>query len=167
MGMKVLAFDPHHHKAEGVKTVATVDEIIENADIISLHCPAIKSTKGMINSTFLSKIKKDCTIINTARGALVIDKDLIAHLDANKGFWSASDVWNGEPSAKEGEFHHDLAKHPQVYGTHHIGASTKQAEAEIGEEVVRIVECLVSKGDIDESNWVNSAGFSAKLDAKL
>jgi len=76
-------------------------------------------------------------------------------------FWYAADAWNGEPSGKEGDFDSALAKHERVVGSHHIGASTKQAEAEVGEEVVRILGVKSSTGDIDEGNWVNKKGFTA------
>lgn len=73
-------------------------------------------------------MKPTATLINTSRGSLVNEKDLLEHLEKNPEFWFGTDVYVGEPSVKEGPFEHPIAKHPRVYGTHHIGASTKQAE---------------------------------------
>jgi len=83
---------------------------------------------------------------------------LLAHLEANKNFWYGTDVFNGEPAGKEAPFENALGKHPRVYGTHHIGASTKQAESAIGDEAVRIVKKFAATGLIDIENTVNRAG---------
>ena len=163
MGMRVVAFDPSGKAPEGVELLKSVDEVIAVADTISLHCPSTPTTKGMINASFLSRCKKDAYLINTARGDLVKDEDLIVHLDANKDFFYAADAWAGEPSAGTADFTSALAKHPRVIGTHHIGASTVQAEAEIGEEAVRILDVFAKKNYIDDLNWVNRKDFSQKL----
>jgi D-3-phosphoglycerate dehydrogenase len=83
----------------------------------------------MINKDFLSKMKKDATLINTSRGTLTNEAELIEFLNANPGFTYATDVYQNEPVEKKCAFASELAKHPQVIGTHHIGASTVQAEA--------------------------------------
>lgn len=80
---------------------------------------------------------------------------MLAHLEESKGFWYATDVFNGEPAGKEADFENPLAKHPRVYATHHIGASTKQAESAIGTEAVRIVKKYVATGGVDSENCVN------------
>lgn len=157
--MKVVAVDPSGKSIEGVELLKSIDELISVSDIISLHCPSTPSTKGMINATFLGKCKKDAYLINTARGDLVKDEDLLAHLDANKDFWYAADAWNGEPSAGTGDFASPLTKHVRVVGSHHIGASTVQAETEIGEEAVRILGVFSTKKDIEDFNWVNRKDF--------
>ena len=94
-------------------------------------------------------------MINTARGNVVVDDDLLEHLNANPNFWYGSDVYNGEPSAKECAFDNPIAKHPRVYGTHHVGASTKQAESAIGDEATRIIKKFACSGAIDNENFVN------------
>jgi len=159
LGMKVVAFDPNTKSFEGVEILRSVDELVAVADVISLHCPSTASTKGMINTAFLSRCKKDAYLINTARGDLIKDDELIAHIDANKDFWYAADAFNGEPSAGKADFGTALSKHPRVIGTHHIGASTLQAEADIGEEAVRILGVFSEKRDIDDFNWVNRKDF--------
>lgn len=79
----------------------------------------------MVNKEFLKHMKDESMLINTSRGTVVNDADLLAHLEESKGFWYGTDVFNGEPAAKEADFDNPLAKHPRCYATHHIGASTK------------------------------------------
>lgn len=110
----------------------------------------------MVNKEFLSHMKPDAVLINTSRGTVVNENDLFAHLEANKSFWFGTDVFIGEPAGtKEVAFTHQLAQHPRVYGSHHIGASTKQSEAAIGEEAVRIIKKYAQTGAIDNENCVN------------
>ena len=78
-----------------------------------------------MNAEFLSKMKKDAYLINTGRGVLVNEDDLLAHLNKEENFWFGTDVFNGEPGTGKADFDHPIAKHPRVYGTHHIGASTQ------------------------------------------
>lgn len=163
LGMKVVAFDPNPKPFDGVEILKSIDEVIKVADVISLHCPSTSTTKGMINKDFLAKCKKDAYLINTARGDLVKDDDLIAHLEANKEFQYAADAWNGEPSAGSADWGSALSKHPRTTGSHHIGASTLQAETEIGEEAVRILGVFKTKNDIDDFNWVNKKDYKQKL----
>lgn len=82
----------------------------------------------MLNEEFLEKMKTDACLLNLSRGATANEADLLAHLNENKNFWYATDVFQKEPADKLATFVNDLAKHPRVYGTHHIGASTKQSE---------------------------------------
>lgn len=139
LGMTVFAYDPYAQPMDNVTILGSTDELAAQCDIISIHCPSLPVTKGMINADFLGKMKPDGVFINSARGDLVNEEDMAAHLEANEGFWFGADVWQGEPSSTTAEFDHALAKHPRVVGTHHIGASTLQAEAEIGEEAVRVL----------------------------
>ena len=153
--MKVLTFNRSNKTIEGVEAVASIDELLSESDIVSIHVPNNKDTKGMVNKEFLSKMKSNGVLINTARGAAVVEEDLQAHLEANEGFWFGTDVLQGEPSSKECDWEHPLGMHPRVYGSHHIGASTKQAENEIGEEAVRICQVFAASGSVDNENWVN------------
>ena len=93
----------------------------------------------MVNKAFLDSMKENAVLINTSRGDCVDEEALLAHLEAHKDFWCGLDVFKGEPAAKACEWKHALASHPRVYGTHHCGASTNQAESAIGQEAVRIV----------------------------
>ena len=75
-----------------------------------MHVPSIKPTQGMVNAKFLSKMKPKSALINTSRGTLVIEDDMLAHLNSSKDFWYATDVYNGEPSAKEAPFSLDRGR---------------------------------------------------------
>ena len=98
----------------------------------------------------------EAILINTSRGTVVNEEHLLAHLEANKNFWFGADVFVGEPAGtKEAAFTHALAQHPRVYASHHIGASTKQAEAAIGDEAVRVIKKFAATGSVDNENCVN------------
>jgi len=70
-----------------------MDDLITNSDIITVHVPSLPATKGMINKSFLSKMKTNGVLINTSRGDLVVEADVEAHLNANKNFWYGADVF--------------------------------------------------------------------------
>jgi D-3-phosphoglycerate dehydrogenase len=114
----------------------------------------------MVNKEFLSKMKTDAVLINTSRGEIIDEEALIDHLQTNKNFWVGLDVFKNEPSDKKGVFESSLAQHERVYGTHHIGASTKQSEAEIGAETVRMILKYSNTGRLD--NCVNMSKSSKK-----
>lgn len=119
-GMRILAYDVYQDagivEKFGVKYV-TRDELYAESDIISLHAPALPSTKGMINAEALSKMKDGVIIVNTARGALINSKDLIAALDGGKVKHALLDVLEHESAMEEDSA---LVKHPKVITTPHI-----------------------------------------------
>merc|ERR1711907_348696 len=136
------------------------DELLASSDFVSFHLPATKETKGMINSSLLSKMKDDAVLINTSRGGLMDEMDILAKLDACPNFWMGTDVFVAEPSSgKLGPFENTLAQHPRVLGSHHIGASTLQSETAIGWEAVRVLEKLMNTGVVD--NCVNMKAIEA------
>lgn len=102
-------------------------------------------------------MKPDGVLINTARGNCVVDEDLLAKLEECKDFWVGTDVFNGEPTTKEQDWSSPLSSHPRVYGTHHCGASTQQAETAIGNEALRVIKKFAATGEIDLENTVNRA----------
>ena len=100
--MNVCASDPFltEEVAKQLNTTRyeETDDLLKNSDIITLHVPALPSTKGMVNKEFLAKMKPNGVLLNTSRGDIINDEDLLAHLDANKDFWYACDVYQGEPT---------------------------------------------------------------------
>jgi len=138
----------------GVIFVPDDETLLASADIVSLHVPLIDSTRGLVNRDFLAKCQDGAWIINTSRGEVVNEPDLIEALDTRQ-MWAGLDVFDDEPAVAQGEFKSALARHPRVYGTHHIGASTEQAQNAIAEEVVAIVDRFVN-GEI--TNCVNLVG---------
>jgi len=116
-------------------TVPDLDTLVGYCDVVSFHVPATPETTGMINDELLAKFQDGAILINTARGEIVDEAALMRALD-NKGMRAGLDVFNDEPGAAQGEFDSPLARHPRVYATHHIGASTEQAQNAIAAEVV-------------------------------
>ena len=114
-------------------------ELVAASDVLSFHVPATAETKGMINAELLGHCQPGTILINTARGEIVDEPALIEAMDS-KGIRAGLDVYNDEPAAAQGEFQSALAQHPNVYGTHHIGASTEQAQNAIAAEVVRMLD---------------------------
>jgi D-3-phosphoglycerate dehydrogenase len=148
MATRALAFDMNvlvfsrtkpNPQDSRVKVAESLDELLATSDIVTLHLPPTSATKEMVNVDFLKKMKKDAVLINTSRGSLVVEKHLINHLNENPEFYCGTDVFLNEPAEKKGGFTNELGLHPQVIGTHHIGASTKQAEDAIGQEAYRML----------------------------
>ncbi len=99
LGMKILAFDRYRKPELESDTCryAGWDELLRESDVISLHCPLFPETKGIINCESLRKMKDGVLIINTARGELIVEKDLRDAVDAGKVGGAAVDVVSKEP----------------------------------------------------------------------
>lgn len=121
----------------GVTFVDSLADLARTCDVLSLHLPAITHTP-VITRELLELVQPGTIILNTARGQLIDEGALLEAMD-NKGVRAGLDVFTGEPGASTGTFESRLAQHPRVYGTHHIGASTEQAQHEVATEVVRMV----------------------------
>lgn len=122
----------------GIETIEGLTSLAHASDIISIHVPASASTKRMIDASFLSHVKPGATLINTSRGD-VIDEVALINAIEEKQLRVGLDVFTDEPSAAIGDFESALARHPSVYTTHHIGASTNQAQEAIAAEVVAMI----------------------------
>jgi len=144
-------------------TYATQEELLTQSDIVSLHTPSTAETKGMVNKNFLSMMKNNGVLINTSRGNVIVEEDLLEKLNSCPDFWVGTDVFTGEPTTKEAEWSTPYSSHARVYGTHHCGASTQQAEAAIGVEALRVIKKFASAGEIDLENTVNLAKKDEKL----
>lgn len=145
-GVRILAWSrsltAEKAAALGVEYVKDLPELAGRSDIVSLHLALSADTRGLINRDFLFRMPTGAFLINTSRAEVV---DNAALLDAmnEKGLRYGSDVFEAEPSGKEAAYDNAVARHPNCYGTHHIGASTDQAEVETGMEAVRIAEAFV------------------------
>jgi D-3-phosphoglycerate dehydrogenase / 2-oxoglutarate reductase len=129
-------------------------EVARRADIVSLHVAATPETRQLAGQAFFDAMKPGAFFINTTRGSVVDEEALRRALD-EKDVMAGLDVFEGEPSGKDGAFEHPLATHPGVYMSHHIGASTEQAQEAIAQEAVRIVNTFADTGDVP--NCVNLA----------
>ena len=126
--------------------------LAQRSDIVSLHLALSSETRGLIGKDFLSAMKPGATLINTCRAEVVDQAALLEAMEQN-GLRLGTDVFENEPSGKDGAFESAISKHPNCYGTHHIGASTDQAELETGLEAVRIGEAFAAGSPIP--NCVN------------
>lgn len=141
----------------GVTRAASPEEVARRADVVSIHVAATPETKHLVNAAFVAAMKPGAFLINTAR-ASVMDEAAVARAMDEKGIRVATDVPEGEPAGKDGEWQHPLAGHPGFYVTHHIGASTEQATEAIGDEAVRIVLAYAETGHVP--NCVNLAAHT-------
>jgi D-3-phosphoglycerate dehydrogenase / 2-oxoglutarate reductase len=132
--------------AIGVTYVDDLAALARTCDVLSFHLPAASGTRGLVDRELLAEVRPGTIILNTSRGEIVDEDALIEAMDA-KGVRAGLDVYADEPGRSEGEIDSKLARHPNVYGTHHIGASTEQAQQAIAEEVVRMVEAYEA-GDV-------------------
>lgn len=99
LDMKILAYDQSPDKSletENVKLV-TLEEVLAQSDVISLHCPLLPDTKGMINKDSIAKMKDGVILLNTSRGPLIVEQDLVDALDSGKIFAAGLDVVSQEP----------------------------------------------------------------------
>lgn len=132
-------------------------EVASQSDIVTVHCAASPETEHLINAEFLSNMKKDACLIHTARGGIV-DEKALADAIRDRGLRVALDVFQNEPGTGSTAFKNALFDLPQVIGTHHIGASTDQAQAAIAAEVSEIVKTFLITGEV--RNCVNMADAS-------
>jgi len=123
----------------GVVTLPDLDAVLAAADIVSLHVPGGPGTAGMVDAGFLARMKPDAVLVNTSRGEVVDEAALIEALDSTD-MRAGIDVLAGEPSAGTGSVDSALARHPKVTVTHHIGASTNQAQEAVAEGTVEVLE---------------------------
>jgi D-3-phosphoglycerate dehydrogenase len=137
-----------------VTVVATPGEVADRADILSVHVALGPETRGLVDAALLARLRPGAFFINTAR-AEVVDHDALAAAVGERGIRVGLDVYPDEPTAGTAEFHLPLLQEPGVYGTHHIGASTEQAQEAVAAETVRIVRSFKETGRVP--NVVNLA----------
>ena len=138
----------------GIEVVPTAEEVAARADIISIHLALTKETRGFVGADLLRRARPGAMVINTAR-AEVLDYTALAEAVREKGLRVGLDVYASEPSAAEGPFTDPILSLAGVIGTHHIGASTDQAQEAIAAETVRVVRTFVETGRVP--NVVNLA----------
>jgi D-3-phosphoglycerate dehydrogenase len=137
-----------------VQVVASPVELVSRADIISIHLALTKETRGFVNADLLKYAKPGAYVINTARGE-VMDYAALAEAVKAKGLRVGLDVFANEPKDAAGPFTDPILSQPNVYGTHHIGASTDQAQEAIAASTVRIICTYKDTGRVP--NVVNLA----------
>jgi D-3-phosphoglycerate dehydrogenase len=136
IGMQVVFFDIEGKLALGnARPVATLDALLEAADVVTLHVPETPQTKGMIGAAEIARMRSNAMLINAARG-MIVDIDALADaLRSGRIAGAAIDVFPKEPKGAGDEFMSPLREFDNVLLTPHIGGSTEEAQANIGLEV--------------------------------
>jgi D-3-phosphoglycerate dehydrogenase / 2-oxoglutarate reductase len=137
----------------GVELVDSLEELVSTSDIVTIHVPASPDTASMFDAELLGRMKPGAILLNTSRGDIVDGPAVLEAIEA-KGLRVGLDVYPDEPGSGTAEWSSKLAQHPNVVGTHHIGASTEQAQRAVADGVVEIVDAFV-RGEI--LNCVNLA----------
>jgi D-3-phosphoglycerate dehydrogenase len=142
-GMQVVAYSRwmtvEVAAALGIGRADSVEDLASQVDIVSAHVSLTPETKGSLGEKFFSKLKPGAIFINTSRAEVVDQAAMLKAID-EKGIFCGLDVFEGEPTSAEGGYDGPLKTYKNVYCTHHIGASTDQAQEAIAAEVVRIVK---------------------------
>jgi D-3-phosphoglycerate dehydrogenase len=148
-GMRVIAWSRSltaEDAAElGIEAKPDPVQIAANADIVSVHIALNKETRGLLGSEFFGAMRPGAIFVNTAR-AEVVDQPALSAAIRDKQIRVGLDVYANEPAGGTGEFSDPIAKQDCVYGTHHIGASTEQAQEAIAAETVRIIRNFKETG---------------------
>jgi D-3-phosphoglycerate dehydrogenase / 2-oxoglutarate reductase len=164
LGMKVIATDPYITKevasSLGVELVL-MDDLLAQADFITLHVPRLEETKNLIRSATLRKMKKGVRLVNCARGDVVNLDDLAEALSKGHVAGAALDVFPQEPP----DFSAPIFKHPNVIFTPHLGASTGEAQEKVAEMIAKQMVSYLLEGVI--INAVNFPSIPMETMAKL
>ena len=145
--MKVIAHDPFVPPESVARigvTAASLDEIYERSDFITVHTPLTSETRGLINGNAIAKMKTGVRIINCARGGIVDEEDLIKALREGKVAGAALDVFVNEPPPPD----HPLVRMEQVITTPHLGASTGEAQLNVAIAVAEQMIDFLTRGII-------------------
>lgn len=157
-GMPVVAFSrsltPDRAGALGVQYASSPEEVAKAADVISVHLALNAETKGCLGAAFFNAMREGAYFVNTARGE-VVDQAALSAAIKDRKLRVGVDVYANEPTGGTGTFADPLGQCPAVYGTHHIGASTEQAQEAIAKETVRIIQAFKETGKVP--NVVNLA----------
>ena len=136
----------------GIRKVP-LETLLGEADFITLHVPGGERTKHMISTKQFAMMKPTAFVINCSRGGVIDEKALAEAVEQGRIAGAGLDVYEIEPKATDNVFGDPVVKTSRVYGTHHIGASTEQAQLAVADEVVRIIDEKL-KGN-DPPNCVN------------
>ena len=160
-GMPVVAWSrsltPEKARELGVERKSTPEAVAAAAEVVTVHVAKTADTKGLCGEKFFAAMRPGTYFINTARGE-VVDEEALKKAVREKGVRAGLDVFAKEPAAATGAFEGDIVELTGVYGTHHIGASTDQAQEAIAEETLRILQVYQETGHV--VNAVNLCAHS-------
>ena len=146
-GMSVIAVRNPNRRVDiesrirsvGIRLVDDQETLLSESDVVSIHVPGGGSTEGLVDANFLNQMKDGSVLLNTSRGEVVDEKALLNALET-KNMRAGLDVFCDEPKAGTSQFDSSLASHPRVVGSHHIGASTKQAQDATSNGTIEVIE---------------------------
>ncbi|MDT4895173.1 MAG: D-3-phosphoglycerate dehydrogenase / 2-oxoglutarate reductase [Acidobacteriota bacterium] len=157
-GMNVVAWSrsltAERAASLGVERLDTPQAVARVADVVSVHLALKPETRSLVGADIFNSMKEGAIFINTSRGE-VLDQNALAHALKTRNIRAGLDVFAQEPTSAVGEFTDEIAREENLYGTHHIGASTDQAQEAIAAETVRIVQSFKETGRVP--NVVNLA----------
>lgn len=158
--MKVIAFDPFisekYASNMGVELLS-LEEVLDRSDLISLHLPLNEKTKGLIRKQTLGRMKKGALLINTARGGLVVEDDLVSALKEGSLGGAALDVFEKEPKINP-----LLLRSERVVLTPHIAGSTVEAQTKLGYDIATQVADYLQRDII-----LNAVNFPSMTSTEL
>ena len=160
LGMKVIAYDPLVSPEVGVRLhvrLVTIDRLLEESDFVTVHTPLTPQTKDMIGRSELSRMKKSAMIVNCARGGVVNEDALYEALSEGRIAGAAVDVFNEEPPKGS-----KLLTLDSIVLTPHLGATTKEAQEDVGSEIAEQVIAYLRDNIIR-----NAVNLPAKLDPEI
>ena len=133
--MKILFFDPYFNNNDIIKKFnalpcKTLDDLLKDSDFVSLHCPSTSETKGLMNIKTLEKMQKSSYLINTARGDVVVENDLVQALESGLIKGAGLDVFEGEPNVNP-----KLLNFKNVFLLPHLGSATEETREAMGMRV--------------------------------
>lgn len=130
-----------------ITVINSPEEVVERADVVSVHLALTKDTTRFVGASLFNRMKRGAFFVNTARGE-VVDYAALADAVKARDIRVALDVFASEPTVGAGDFTDPVIALPNVYGTHHIGASTDQAQEAIAAESVRIIRTYKDSGKV-------------------
>ncbi len=143
LDMRVIAYDPYvsqEHARKAGAELLPLEDVLAQADFVSLHLPLTRETRGFMNAERLARMKLGACLINTARGGVIDERALLEALDSGHLAGAALDVFAEEPLPAD----HPLRRHPKVVLTPHIGGSTVEAQARVAtdaaEQVIAVLQ---------------------------
>ncbi len=137
--MRVAAYDPAAPDAafSAVERAASLRQVAENADVLSLHCPLLPETRHAIDAAILAAMPRGAYVVNTARGGLIDERALLAAIDSGQLGGAGLDVFENEPPAQDDP----LRRHERVIVTPHLAGVTEASLVAMG---VMAAECIVA-----------------------
>jgi len=149
-GMNIVAYSRHQTDQSDRKNFrwAELNEVLAQADIVSIHCPLLQETKGLINAESLKRMKRSAFLLNTSRGPVVVETDLADALNNGIIAGAAIDVLSIEPPAKD----NPLFKAKNCLITPHIAWATKEARVRLMDIAVNNLAAFINGNPVNVVN---------------